>query len=343
MNILSEADFRARIKENPTGGYLFFGAEDYLKFHAVEAARALVCPDPTFRAFNEMKLDPLTYSADKLVESLMPLPMMADEKLVVVTGLIPASLKKDELEDLCNALALTKEYDYNLFILSLPSDGLDLEGFPKRTPPMLARLCEHLTPVLFDPPTDAKLAIWAGRHFEHLGVSLSMDDCRTMIDYCGHGMFTLANEIEKLSYYLLSQGKTRFERASMEQVCTPACEYDAFAFTNALMQRQPDRALYILQDYRFRRMEPVMILASAIQVVCDMIAVKSCTEDGLAKETISKVTRLHEYRVGLYQKSLTRVDKRELERLLAACLGADRALKSYEGGYAPLERLICSF
>lgn len=343
MDFLSEADFRNRLKENPNGGYLFFGAEDYLKFHAVEAARKIVCPDPTFQAFNEMKLDPLTFTPDKLVEALMPMPMMADQKLVVVTGLIPASLKKDELEDLCNALALLKEYDYNLLILSIPSDGIDLEGFPKRIPPMLAKLAERLTPVCFDPPNDAKLAIWVGRHLEHLGITASVEDCRTMIEFCGHSMFTLSSEIEKLAYSLLSQGKNQFEKAEMERVCTPACEYDAFAFTNALMNREPDRALYILQDYRFRRMEPIMILSSALQVVCDMIAVKSCTEEGLPKGEISKVTKLHEYRVGLYQKSLSRVEKRELERLLAACLAADRSLKGYENGYAPLERLICSF
>ena len=342
MNVITEADFRNRLKENPSGGYLFFGAEDYLKFHAIEAARKVVCPDPTFQAFNEMKLDPLTFSPDKLVDALMPLPMMADQKLVVVSGLVPSAFKKDELEDLLNALSLLKEYDYNLLILSIPADGIDLDGYPKKTPPLLAKLAERLTPVSFDPPTDAKLAIWVGRHLEHLGIAASVEDCRALIDFCGHSMFTLSSEIEKLAFYLLSQGKTRFERSAMELVCTAACEYDAFAFTNALMNRQPDRALYILQDYRFRRMEPVMILHSAVQVVCDMIAVKSATEEGLPNEEISKVTGIHTYKVGLYQKSLARVEKRELERLLAACLAADRSLKGYEIGYAPLERLICS-
>ena len=163
-----------------------------------------------------------------------------------------------------------------------------------------------------------------------------------MIDFCGHSMFSLSSEIEKLSYYLLSNEKDRFDRAAMEEVCTPACEYDAFAFTNALMNRDADRALYILQDYKFRRMEPIMILGSATQVICDMIAIKSCMEEGLAKETIAKITRVHEYRVGLYQKSLARVDKKQLRDLLDACLAADASLKSTDNGYAPLERLVCS-
>ncbi|MBQ7173450.1 MAG: DNA polymerase III subunit delta [Clostridia bacterium] len=342
MQYLTEADFRRQLKEKHTGGYLFFGDEDYLKLNAVKTARDLVCPDPTFLAFNEMRLDALTFTPDKLAEALLPLPMMAEEKLVVVSGLNLNALRKDEIEDLCNTLSLLSEYDYNLCILSVASDGLDAGSLPKRPSPLLSRLSEVLTPVYFEPSTDAKLTIWVGRHFEHHGIALSTEDCRTMIDYCGHSMFSLASEIEKLSYYLLANEKNQFERAAMEQVCTPACEYDAFAFTNALMNREADRALYILQDYKFRRMEPIMILGSATQVICDMVAIKSCMEEGLAKETIAKITRIHEYRVGLYQKSLARVDQKQLHDLLNACLAADASLKSSDNGYAPLERLVCS-
>lgn len=342
MQYLIEADFRKRLKETLTGGYLFFGDEDYLKLHAVRAARELVCPDPTFLTFNEMRLDALTFTPDKLAEALLPLPMMADEKLVVVSGLNLNAFRKDEIEDLCSTLSLLSDYDYNLLILSVASDGLDAGSLPKRPSPLLTKLSEFLTPVFFESPADGKLAIWIGRHFEHLGISLSTEDCRAMIDYCGHSMFTLSSEIEKLSYYLLSNGQNRFDRAAMELVCTPACEYDAFAFTNALMNREADRALYILQDYKFRRMEPIMILGSATQVICDMVAIKSCMDEGLPKEEIARITRLHEYRVGLYQKSLSRVDGKRLNEILDACLAADRSLKSSDSGYAPLERLICS-
>ena len=342
MNYLTEADFRKRLKEKPTGGYLFFGDEDYLKLHAVKAARELLCPDPTFLPFNEMKLDALTFSPDKLAEALLPMPMMAETKLVVVSGLNLSSFRKDELEELCNTLSLLSEYDYNLCILSVAADGLDAGNFPKRPSPLLTKLSEVLTPVWFEQSTDAKLMVWVERHFAHHGISALPADCRAMIDYCGHSMFSLAGEIEKLSYYLLSNGKTAFEKAAMELVSTPACEYDAFDFTNALMNREPDRALYILRDYRFRRMEPIVVLGSVVQVVCDMVTVKSFLEEGAPKEKIAKITSIHEYRVGLYQKSLARVDKKQLNDLLAACLAADESLKRTESSYAPLERLICS-
>ena len=41
-NIITEAAFRKMIAANPSGGYLFFGDEDYLKSYALKAARAAV-------------------------------------------------------------------------------------------------------------------------------------------------------------------------------------------------------------------------------------------------------------------------------------------------------------
>ena len=79
MDLLKEADFRKELKSNPRAGYLFFGDEDYLKAFAVKQARELICPDPSFAFFNEIRLDAMDFEAQKLIDALMPLPMMADK------------------------------------------------------------------------------------------------------------------------------------------------------------------------------------------------------------------------------------------------------------------------
>ena len=77
VNILKESDFRKEIKTAPRTAYLFFGDEDYLKLSAVRLAREALCPDPSFSVFNEMRLDATDFTADRLVDALMPMPMMA--------------------------------------------------------------------------------------------------------------------------------------------------------------------------------------------------------------------------------------------------------------------------
>ena len=118
--------------------------------------------------------------------------------------------------------------------------------------------------------TDRKLAEWVGKHFAHNGVSASPAFCATMLAFCGHSMFALANEVDKLSFYALSGGKTEATEADMRKVCTPAVEYDAFAFANALMDSNRELALAILADYKFRRMDPIAVLGNILRVFCDM-------------------------------------------------------------------------
>lgn len=343
MEIIKESDFRKEIKSAPRVGYLFFGDEDYLKAFAKRQAKELVCSDPTFACFNDLHLDAVDFTPDALLDALTPLPMMADRKLVTVGGLNFNTMRQSEVDAICDVLARLDEFDYNVLIITVAADCFDPGYLPKRPSETLKKLAEHLTPVRFERTTDAKLVAWIGKHFAHNGVSASPALCAKFLDYCGHSMFILAGEIDKLSYYTLAHGGTEATEDAMRLVCTAATEYDAFAFTNAIMDARPDTALGILADYRLRRLDPILILSDVIRVICEMIAVRTMTESGIPAAQIGQaVGKLHEYKVGLYQKSLRNTSERRLHRALEACENADKAIKSSADGYAALERLICT-
>lgn len=345
LRIIKESDFRKEIKSSPACGYLFFGEEDYLKAYAINTARELICPDPTFAFFNEMKLEALDFTAQKLLDALTPLPMMADRKLVTVSGLSFNAMKPSELEDLCEVLAELPAYDYNVLIINVASDCLDPGYIPKNPSTTLKKLCEHLTAVQFERSTPAKLAAWTQKHFAHNGVEASPSFCAQMVEYCGHTMFILANEIDKLSYYVLSHGETVATEEAMRLVCVAANEYDTFDFTNAIMEGHRSRALEILADYRFRRIEPVFILGDVTRVICETIAVRTLSAEGVPAREIGSGTygfKMHEYRVSLYQTKTRSISSERLRSALNACLAADASLKLSPQGYTALERLICT-
>lgn len=342
MELLRESDFRKELKSSSRAGYLFFGEEDYLKAHAIRAAEEALCPDPTFSFFNVMKLDALDFTPDKLLDALMPMPMMADRKLVTLSGLNFTTMRPNELEALCDALAALESYDYNLLIVTVAADCLDAGYLPKRPSATLSKLAELLTPVHFERIPPARLAAWAQKHFAHNGVNASPAICSLMIDYCGRSMFSLANEIDKLSYYELSHGRNEATEKDLRLVCTPVTEYDAFAFANAVMEGKQDIALSILADYKLRRVDPLVILGDVIRVFCDMEGVRAMTADGASPQEIASSLKLHEFRVGLYQKSLRQASETRLQRAIAACIAADTSLKLSPQGYTALEKLICS-
>ena len=342
MELLKESDFRKELKSTPRAGYLLFGEEDYLKAFAIKQARELLCPDPTFAFFNEMRIDALDYTPQKLLDALMPMPMMADKKLVILHGLNFNTMRQSDVDALCEVLEELKNYDYNLLLVTVAADCLDPGYLPKKPSSVLSKLSNALTPVYFERCTTAKLTAWIQKHFIHNGIEAAPSLCSQMADYCGHSMFVLANEIDKLSYYLLSHQQKVATEETMRLICTPATEYDAFAFTNAIMANQHDVALAILADYRFRRVDPLMILGDVSKVICDMIATQAMTADGASAAEIASVLNVHTFKVGLYQKSLRQTNEKRLRRALDACAIADNALKGNTKGYGPLEKLICT-
>ena len=128
----------------------------------------------------------------------------------------------------------------------------------------------------------------------------------------------------------------------LKLVCTPITEYDAFAFANAVMEGRQDAALAILADYKLRRMDPIIIMSDVIRVFCEMESVRSMLADGASPREISAAMKLHEFKVGLYQKNLRSIPEKRLRRAIDSCVTADAAVKLSPQGYVALERLICS-
>ena len=95
MEIITEADFRRRLRSELDGIYFFFGAEDYLKKNAVRAVRQNVCPDPSLEFFNDIKISGSEFDPAAFLAALPTLPVMADKKLIEITGLDMSILKKE--------------------------------------------------------------------------------------------------------------------------------------------------------------------------------------------------------------------------------------------------------
>ncbi len=344
--IIKESDFRRTLKSSPTGGYLFFGEEDYMKAATLRMARAAVADrDPAMACFNEVRMDGLSFSPGGLLDALAVPPMGGGEearKIITITGLNLNGLRAGELDKLSEALAAIPDYPYNLVILSADADALDPGTLPKRPSELLSTLSEYLTPVHFERNTPAKLSGWVQKHYAAEGVEAAPELCRFTIDYCGRQMYTLASEIDKVAFYVRAHGRTTATEADVRAAAIPAMEYDAFAFTNAIRERRRADALDILADLKLRRVDPVILLAEVSRVVCDLVSVRTLADGGLTAPEIAAAMKMHEYRVGLYLKQARGSDMARLRAAVTACADADRALKRSVGdGYGVIERLIC--
>ncbi len=347
LTILKEADFRKELKTSPTGGYLFFGEEDYMKSASLRMARQSIAEsDPAaaaMAAFNDIRLDGLDFSPAALLDAMAVPPMGAERKIISVTGLNFNTLRAADLDKLCEALAEIPAYPYNLVIFSSAADTLDPGNLPKKPSELLSTLGEYLCPVYFERNSPAKLAGWVQKHYLHSGVQADPRVCQFTVEYCGRNMFTLAGEVDKVAFYVRAKGRDTATEADVRIAAIPAMEYDAFAFTNAIMERRRADALDILADLKLRRVEPLYILSEVSRVVCDLLAVRTLSDGGQTSAEIASALKMHEYRVGLYLKQARKTDTDLLQSAVSACQTADRALKrAATDGYGVIERLICS-
>ncbi|MBQ8207443.1 MAG: DNA polymerase III subunit delta [Clostridia bacterium] len=342
MQVINDADFRKQLKSGIIGSYLFYGDEDYLKAHAVSLAAAAVSPDPSFALFNISKIDILDYAPEKLLDALIQPPMMAERKLVTLTGFDFTSLRSGEIDALCEILALIKEYDYTSVILSVAAGCID-EGYsPSKPSAIINKLSEYLIPVRFEKNTPQKLSAWAVRHFEHGGVKIGAEDLNFFIDYCGTGMYKLANEIDKLCAYVLYEGRSEVTKEDIRNVSIADTEFDTFALAGAIMEGRNADALAVLDFLRFKRTDPLIIFGEVSRTFCDLLMIKRLSDDGMSPFDIGKAKIMNEYRAKIYARSASKIPYERLYRKIDLCTDADRQLKLSPQGYSAIEMLICS-
>ena len=340
MNIMTDADFRKSLKGGLAGVYFFYGEEDYLKQHALSSAREAVCPDPSLEFFNDIKIDCSDFDPSALGDALPTMPVMADKKLIEMTGLNYSSLKKAEAEALFASLIEAADYDFNVIIIVAAADGFDEGYLPKKPSDSLKKISELATVVRFPRSTPAMLSRWVQRHFEFDGITADPFVCNAVVDFCGKDMFILSSEIDKLSAYLKANGRTVLEQKDIAEVCIPDTSYDTFALTNAISERRRADALAIVAEMQRRRIEPTVIMGEIIKTFDEMLRLRLLTDDGLSQKDISLRLRMHEYKMKRYLA--TGISTERLRELLLLCAETDAALKGSQQGYMPIERLICS-
>lgn len=336
---MTETEFRQELK-SPHGGYLFYGDEDYLKHsYAREVAKRLL--DGAFDEFNHTIIYGEDYTPASLCNAIMALPMMAEKKLVEVRSLDLKALKKDDLNQLVEALSVLEECDHTVLILRADSHLFDA-GTQKRPSEALRLLSKVVTPVEFAFPTGTRLNSWLLRHFSEGNIEFDASLCTYLVESCGHSMWTLSNEIEKLCAYAKQNGLSEIKREHIDLICCKSIEYDDFQLTNLLLEGTPQAVFETLRRQKLNHEPPNVILYSIVRMYTELYAVCRLQAMGLSKAQIATSLKIHEFKVGKYLSRIARTSPARIERGLELCRDADLQSKSAMNldTYGAVERLL---
>ncbi len=368
---MTTAEWRAELKKGSIkgGAYLFYGEEEYLKRAYLSELKAALLPDAGLDVFNYIVLRGNDEIIAGLRRAVLTLPVMADRKLTVLEELEGRSLTAADITELCDCFGMAADGDDTVIVVNTTPALFDA-GTEKAPSKLLKALCgEHIAdpkkaakgdkkpkkepdsggcawPIAFPYETPARLAGWVKKHFSARQVIAEQDVCQGLIDHAGRDMTTLSSEIEKLCNYALARVRGSEQTAQVTvsdlfAVVPQNREINAFDFSNAILDGNTDRAFFILTDMKQRKERPEIILASVSKVYTDLYLVKSLQEEGSGSRDIAAVTKLHEYKVGLYLRSAGRIPAERIFAAVELCAEADRRIKSSNlDAYEVLEALV---
>ena len=331
--------------KTPSGVYVLFGEEDYLKrFYAAKIREALLGDSP-YALFNHVIFTPKSFTADAAADALMTPPVFDEKKLIELSEYNFAELKAAEADALLEFFEAAKAYDTVVVLMNLAAGALDYgqaRGAKITKPSALYKKLNAAAKMAYLPHATAReLIVWAGKHFAKDRLSADERTLARLIDVAGSDMSALAGEIEKLCVWLHANGRDTLTAADIDRVTCQTKELEPFALSGAVLDGDADRALSILRTMEEKRVRPFSAFAGIYSTYIDLYRVRACLDAGMPLGEIAKKLKMHEYRTKLYAAAAKKTTSTRLGTILTLCREADLAVKSESTDYGRLRALIC--
>ena len=337
---MTEAEFKQELK-SLKGGYLFFGGEDYLKYTYSKEVQKNVL-DGMFDDFNHIVIYAEEYSPSNLSNAIFSLPMMSERKLVELRGVDFNSMKKEDISSLEDVLSSLEENNHTVLLIRADNKYFNPGRLPKSPSEIYKMMSKYLTTVEFEFPNMTRLRTWILKHFTQRKIEFEPTLCEFLVEVCGHDMWALSKEIDKLCSYALQENKSKIIKDDIDYICCKTVEFDDFQLTNALLEKNKSLVFETLRRQRTAHEPASSILSSVIRLYSDMLLIQKLYSNGMNKSKIASTLSIHEFRVGKYISGFTGISEKKLERIVELCNETDVKSKSSSNltAYVAVERLL---
>ncbi len=338
------AKFRALLKEGRiAGAYLFAGEEDYLKKYYMNELRRAAEGDEAFALFNRASFDGDGVEISAVAEAICSPPMMADYKFVEWKYPEIDRMRESERAAFAELGRLTKEHPETVFAVFCAPESFDC-GSVRRPSKLAKELDRDFCVLNFEKSTDAQLLSWLKKHFDAEGIEAGAQALSFLLFRVGHSMTVLSSEVEKLSAYLKANGVTVLTEEAIATVSAATEEYDGFALSNAITEKNREKAFGALHDMEMRKVDPGAALAMLSRSFADILTVASLLAEGMDAAAVESFLHWNPYKVKVTIAAARRFGAAASAEALADLRAADAASKSGgSAGYTPLEIFLAKY
>lgn len=245
-------ELKKQLKENALGSlYLFHGEEAYLRdFYLNEIKKRILTPG--LEDFNLHTIQGKEANPRVISEAVDCLPMMSERTMVLVMDYDLFKASEHDREAMVALLSDLPDYVCLIFVYDLIEYKADA-----RTK-LAQALKNHGLTVPFPHQSQGDLVDWICRRFRSMDKDIDSEQAKYLIFLCGDLMNTLGSEIAKIGAY---SKHSRITREDIDAVAVPLLDAKVFQMTDAVLNRNFERAARVLGDLLTQQEPPIMIHA----------------------------------------------------------------------------------
>jgi len=292
--------------------YLLVGQEEYLKRQFVEKIKKSISHDrrglPDFEVFHAGAA-----KISEILESCGTLPFASEKKLIIVKNIDKFTQKEKDL-----ILKYLKSPSRSTsLLLESSSDEFNnkfLEKISKFAQPMK---CHRLK--------ERELDLWIKKEFASRGKKISPQAACLVRELTGGDMFSLKNEIEKITAFLGNSDEVTPGR--VEALCGEGPYKTAFELVDLVLEKRADAVLASVGRLPAAKEKPYRILNLLAWQFRNFIKIKDLPR-GASRERVARALGIRWRFVDKTLERSGRFTRKDLEKNLEIILETDFSVKS---------------
>ena len=338
---MDTGELKSRIKEGRIGGgYIFGGEEEYLVRYYLSELLSAGDKESPFAVFNEQIFDGEEVDFGAISEAIKAPPVMAEYKFIVWKHADFASMKERELDRLEELGALLSEHPYAVLAFTASPDGIDF-GSGKKPSKFISRFGKIYNILRFDKSTENQLYSWLKRQFDAEGVGVDLETLKALVFRSGRSMEILSREVDKLAALAHERGLSAITPSEVEEAASSTPECETFALSNAITERNRQKAYLALDEMKMRRVDPTIIMANISRTYGDLLSVSMLLDEGLGAADIEAALKMNSYKLRLYIQAAKKYTTKRIAESISSLARVDADSK-FGGvtGYTAIELFI---
>lgn len=316
----NEEAFAASLKNTkPHGLYLLYGNESYLIASWSKKLSKSFCGE--LDSFNHQVLDGRKLNCDRLLDAVETLPLMAQEKCVLVEDIDLKAMSASDIEKLYAILGdLPPE---TILIITAKPDTFDAQSAAGKK---LIKTCAEIgSAISLGTRTATGLTAFLRKKAKQYGCVLSPELARYILQICTQNMAALDTELAKICGYA---GGGEITKIHIDDVATMKMEARVFDLGKAILAGNPQRAMELLRDLLYLNESPVAIVSALTLSYVDLYRARTAKDHGHSPADVITLLGYKGREFRIQNAWNCRLSAAVLRASLVALLHCDRALKT---------------